>query len=131
MEHWDVKTAFLTTKMDCDIDVTLPEAFNSDVALQQNARRGLTRHRVLKVIPGCPQGSRLWHDSLFAFLSKKGFIAAAPQEECLLVDIHLLVWMTSVCLSLAVINHGSEHYSPLCYSNSLMVYTWGSNVTGL
>ena len=69
LEHWDVKTAFLTTKMDCDIDVTLPEAFNSDVALQQNARRGLTRHRVLKVIPGCPQGSRLWHDNLFAFLS--------------------------------------------------------------
>ena len=105
LEHWDVKTAFLTTKMDCDIDVTLPEAFNSDVALQQNARRGLTRHRVLKVIPGCPQGSRLWHDNLFAFLSSKGFIAVAPQEECLLVEkgrpegIHLLVWTDDICVS--------------------------------
>ena len=39
LEHWDVKTAFLTTHMDCVIDVTLPEAFNQDAALQQEARR--------------------------------------------------------------------------------------------
>ena len=38
LEHWDVKTAFLTTRMDCQIDVTLPEAFNSDEDLQPNAR---------------------------------------------------------------------------------------------
>ena len=105
LEHWDVKTAFLTTKMDCEIDVTLPEAFNSDEALQQGARRGSTRHRVLKVIPGCPQGSRLWHDNLFAFLSKKGFVSVAPQEECLLIErgrpegIHLLVWTDDICVS--------------------------------
>ena len=79
LEHWDVKTAFLTTKMDCAIDVTLPEAFNTDRALQQDARRG--RHRVLKVIPGCPQGSRLWHDNLFTFLSERGFIGIAPQKN--------------------------------------------------
>ena len=85
LEHWDVKTAFLTTKMDCEIDVTLPEAFNPVNELQQQAKRGMSRHRVLKVIPGCPQGSRLWHEHLFGFLSKKGFIAVAPQE-CLLVE---------------------------------------------
>ena len=34
LQHWDVKTAFLTTKMDCQIDVTLPEAFNSDTSLR-------------------------------------------------------------------------------------------------
>ena len=105
LEHWDVKTAFLTTKMDCEVDVTLPEAFNQDKALQQDARRGTTRHRVLKVIPGCPQGSRLWHDNLFSFLTSKGFIAVAPQEECLLVEhgkptgIHLLVWTDDICVS--------------------------------
>ena len=105
LEHWDVKTAFLTTKMDCEIDVTLPEAFNADKALQQDARRGVTRHRVLKVIPGCPQGSRLWHANLFAFLSKRGFTAVAPQEECLLIEqgrpegIHLLVWTDDICVS--------------------------------
>ena len=91
--------------MDCEIDVTLPEAFNSDEALQQGARRGSTRHRVLKVIPGCPQGSRLWHDNLFAFLSKKVFVSVAPQEECLLIErgrpegIHLLVWTDDICVS--------------------------------
>ena len=30
LHHWDVKTAFLTTPMDCQIDVTLPEAFNAN-----------------------------------------------------------------------------------------------------
>ena len=105
LEHWDVKTAFLTTKMDCDVDVTLPEAFNHDKALQHDARRGTARHRVLKVIPGCPQGSRLWHDNLFSFLFKQGFAAVAPQEECLLIErgnpngIHLLIWTDDICVS--------------------------------
>ena len=40
LEHWDVKTAFLTTDMDCQIDVTLPEAFNRELDLQPEARRG-------------------------------------------------------------------------------------------
>ena len=108
LQHWDVKTAFLTTKMDCQIDVTLPEAFNSDTSLQQAARRVGTRHRVLKVIPGCPQGSRLWHENLFAFLNSKGFSAVAPQEECLLIEkdrpdgIHLLVWTDDICVSFQV-----------------------------
>ena len=67
--HWDVKTAFLTTPMDCQVDVTFPEAFNSEKGLQPEARRGTTRHRVLKVIPGCPQGSRLWHAHISEFLA--------------------------------------------------------------
>ena len=105
LHHWDVKTAFLTTPMDCQIDVTLPEAFNANKDLQLGARRGTDRHRVLKVIPGCPQGSRLWHAHLSAFLRGKGFVPVAPQEECLLVEhdkpdgIHLLVWTDDICVS--------------------------------
>ena len=105
LHHWDVKTAFLTTPMDCQIDVTLPEAFNGSKDLQPGARRGTDRHRVLKVIPGCPQGSRLWHAHLSAFLRGKGFVPVAPQEECLLVEhekpdgIHLLVWTDDICVS--------------------------------
>ena len=100
-----MKTAFLTTRMDCHIDVTLPEAFNSDEDLQPNARRGTERHRVYKVIPGCPQGSRLWHADISSFLAKQGFKAVAPQEECLLIEsgnpggIHLLVWTDDICVS--------------------------------
>ena len=30
LAHLDVKTAFWTTPMDCQVDVTLPEAFNSE-----------------------------------------------------------------------------------------------------
>ena len=105
LHHWDVKTAFLTTPMDCQVDVTLPEAFNASKDLQPGARRGTDRHRVLKVIPGCPQGSRLWHAHLSAFLRGKGFVPVAPQEECLLVEqdkpdgIHLLVWTDDICVS--------------------------------
>ena len=105
LHHWDVKTAFLTTPMDCQVDVTLPEAFNADKGLQPEARRGTDRHRVLKVIPGCPQGSRLWHAHLSAFLRGRGFVPVAPQEECVLVEqeraggIHLLVWTDDICVS--------------------------------
>ena len=35
LHHWDVKTAFLTTPMDCQID----EAFNAGKDLQPEARR--------------------------------------------------------------------------------------------
>ena len=86
LEHWDVKTAFLTTDMDCQIDVTLPEAFNRELDLQPEARRGTERHRVFKVISGCPQGSRLWHADISGFLAERGFIPVAPQEECLLIE---------------------------------------------
>ena len=105
LEHWDVKTAFLTTNMDCQIDVTLPEAFNRELDLQPQARRGIERHRVFKVIPGCPQGSRLWHADISGFLAERGFVPVAPQEECLLVErgnpkgIHLLVWTDDICVS--------------------------------
>ena len=105
LEHWDVKTAFLTTSMDCQIDVTLPEAFNQEEGLQPDARRGTERHRVFKVIPGCPQGSRLWHADISAFLAQQGFTPVAPQEECLLSEkgnpggIHLLLWTDDICVS--------------------------------
>ena len=105
LEHWDVKTAFLTTKMDCQVDVTLPEAFNQAKDLQPDARRGTERHRVYKVIPGCPQGSRLWHADISGFLTEQGFSPVAPQEECLFNEqgnpdgIHLLLWTDDVCVS--------------------------------
>ena len=105
LEHWDVKTAFLTTHMDCKIDVTLPEAFNLDSGLQPEARRGTERHRVLKVIPGCPQGSRLWYADLTGFLRDFGFTSIAPQEECVFIErdrpggVHLLVWTDDICVS--------------------------------
>ena len=103
--HWDVKTAFLTTPMDCQVDVTFPEAFNSERGLQPEARRGTSRHRVLKVIPGCPQGSRLWHAHISEFLAGRGFVPVAPQEICLLIEqgkpegIHLLIWTDDLCVS--------------------------------
>ena len=103
LEHWDVKTAFLTTSMDCKIDVSFPEAFNDIKSTQPDARRGTERHRVLKVIPGCPQGSRLWYAGITGFLSGEEFSPVAPQEECLFVEqskpngVHLLVWTDDIC----------------------------------
>ena len=131
LEHWDVKTAFLTTNMDCTIDVTLPEAFNQDGALQQGARRGTSRHRVLKVIPGCPQGSRLWHENLFSFLVQQGFASVAPQEECLLVEkgrqdaIHLLVWTDDICVSYP---EGAKQRVKALFSAMLMRFPNGVHV---
>ena len=95
------------------VDVTFPEAFNPTKDLQPEARRGTTRHRVLKVIPGCPQGSRLWHAHLSAFLRDRGFVPVAPQEECLFTErdrseapardknsVRVLLWTTTLMVSM-------------------------------
>jgi hypothetical protein len=99
------KTAFLTTNMDCEIDMFLPEAFNDGKSNQPDARRETERHRVLKVIPGCPQRSRLWYAKITDFLRSEGFVHVAPQEGCLFVEqdkpdgVHLLVWTDDACVS--------------------------------
>ena len=128
--HWDVKTAFLTTPMDCQVDVTFPEAFNSEKGLQPEARRGTDRHRVLKVIPGCPQGSRLWHAHISEFLASRGFVPVAPQEVCLLIEqgkpegVHLLVWTDDLCVSyVKEIHQECVTYLRLCIATTLMVST--------
>jgi hypothetical protein len=81
---FDIKTAFLSADMDSEVYVTLPPAFNDDPDLQATAKRSHTVHRLLKGVPGIPQGSRLFNNKLHGVLISLGF-ARAPDDYCLYV----------------------------------------------
>ena len=93
---FDIKTAFLSADMDTEVYVTLPPAFNDDPSLQSAAKRSDTVHRLLKGVPGIPQGSRLFNSKLHAVLVSLGF-ARAPDDYCLYAHatvrfLYIVLW---------------------------------------
>ena len=79
---FDVKTAFLSADMDTEVYVHLPPAFNNDPALQPDAKPSTTVHRLLKGVPGIPQGSRLFNNKVHTVLTSLGF-RRCPDDYCL------------------------------------------------
>ena len=79
---FDVKTAFLSADMDTEVYVHLPPAFNNDPALQLDAKPSTTVHRLLKGVPGIPQGSRLFNNKVHTVLTSLGF-RRCPDDYCL------------------------------------------------
>jgi hypothetical protein len=91
----DFKTAFLTAPMDTEVYVTLPDGFNTDPSLKQ-PKRAKTTHRLLKGVPGIPQGSRLFNDKLHKVLTTLTFVRM-PGDYCVYrvpdKRIFLVVWV--------------------------------------
>ena len=92
---FDVKTAFLSAEMDTEVYVTLPPAFNDDPALQPDAKNSKTVHRLLKGVPGIPQGSHLFNNKVHSVLSELDY-GRAPDDYCLYVhktqSIFIALW---------------------------------------
>jgi hypothetical protein len=95
LDPFDVKTAFLSADMDSEIYVTLPPAFNTNPDLQPDAKQSTTAHRLLKCVPGIPQGSRLFNDKMHKVLLSLNF-TRAPDDYCLYVNkeafLFLALW---------------------------------------
>lgn len=62
----DVKTAFLNVSIDRELYARQPEGFKIP-------EKEETAYRLLKVLPGLKQASRLWHHYLYGFLLLIGF----------------------------------------------------------
>ena len=78
----DVETAFLTAKMDCTIYVKMPPFWgNSTGPIDSNNAKGGIR-LLLKGVPGIPQGSRLFHETISAFLISIDF-QCSKADKCL------------------------------------------------
>ena len=75
IDQGDVSTAFLASDMDTELYVQLPAGFNADPSIEVQSRPRKVR-RMLKGVPGIPQGSRLWNQR-----SHKIFVAAGL-ERC-------------------------------------------------
>ena len=97
----DVKTAFLSADMDTEVYVTLPPAFNESMDLKQPNVNSRTVHRLLKGVPGIPQGSHLFNKKFDKVITSMQFCRVAD-DYCLYKvkneEIFLIVWVDDILL---------------------------------
>ena len=96
----DCVTAFLTPSMDTEVYVTLPPAFNNNPDLQANATQSNTVHRLLKGVPGIPQGSRLFNDFFNKIMTDELNFTRLPGDYCIYHKphqrIYIAIWVDDV-----------------------------------
>ena len=92
----DIETAFLSAPMDTEVYITLPPAWADDPSLGLPNRPSTTVHRLLKSIPGIPQGSRLHHRNFVEAMHRAG-LRESPYDPCLFKHmrhrVYIAVWV--------------------------------------
>lgn len=79
----DIETAFLTADMDCEVWVTMPPLWGRGAStITSNCQRHSPPRRLLKGVPGIPQGSRLFYDTFAAQLLLMDFVPSVA-DKCL------------------------------------------------
>jgi histone deacetylase 1/2 len=94
----DVNTAFLSADMDTEVYVAVPNWFRSDAT---GSELGYTVRRLLKGIPGIPQGPRLWHKKSNAIYLDAGLKQHRSEfcvYYCLKRRLTLIVWVDDLFL---------------------------------
>ena len=85
----DVETAFLTADMDCDVWVKMPTFWGRGSDAITGERQDLPPRRLLKGVPGIPQGSRLFYDTFAEHLASMGW-KPATADKCLFLNPFLV-----------------------------------------
>ena len=86
----DVETAFLTPDIDAEIWVTMPPMYGEDGSDVDTNNQGCKQvRRLLKGVPGIPQGGKLFYDKFSAILLKCGFTQSVA-DKCLFIRTHEL-----------------------------------------
>ena len=94
----DVNTAFLSADMDTEVYVAVPNWFRLDAT---GSELGYTVRRLLKGIPGIPQGPRLWHKKSNAIYLDAGLKQHRSEfcvYYCLKRRLTLIVWVDDLFL---------------------------------
>jgi histone deacetylase 1/2 len=82
----DIETAFLTADMDCEVWVKMPSFWGrGDGPITEKQGEPLPPRRLLKGVPGIPQGSRLFYDTFTAHLETMGWRPSAA-DKCLYLN---------------------------------------------
>lgn len=84
----DVETAFLTADMDCDVWVKMPTFWGRGNDAITGERQDLPPRKLLKGVPGIPQGSRLFYDTFAEQLASMGW-KPATADKCLFLNASL------------------------------------------
>jgi hypothetical protein len=104
LQQADISTAFLAADMDCDVYVTLPQGFNSNPSTKVSQLTKCSRkvHKLLKGVPGIPQGSHLFNKKLHAVVTNLGYERLAD-DYCIYklkgLPIFLAVWVDDLLLA--------------------------------
>ena len=101
----DAPTAFMQPEIDTEIYVTptdLMRHFSPELRkLEQKHGRGKVAARVLKGLPGIPQGSRLWNQLMHKHLTSKGFVRSKVDFGLYYLPgkkVYLLLWVDDIFL---------------------------------
>ena len=97
----DIKTAYLSAPMDTEVYVHLPPAFNDNMDLKQSEQISQTVHRLLKGVPGIPQGAHLFNKRFDGVIRSMGF-AKVADDFCFFRhaahDIYLVIWVDDILM---------------------------------
>jgi len=123
IKQGDVATAFLSADMDAEVYVTMPRGFmdHSDSKGVGGEQCAKTYRRMLKGIPGIPQGSYLFNRKVHKIFIDGG-LQRAPDDHALYYDsvnkIYMVVWVddlflffptTSTALAKQLWSHLQQH----------------------
>jgi hypothetical protein len=84
----DIETAFLTAKMDCEVWVRMPPFWGQGEQEITGEKQNLSPRRLLKGVPGIPQGSRLFYDTFAEYVKSLGWFPSAA-DKCLFLNQEL------------------------------------------
>jgi hypothetical protein len=100
----DVETAFLSSPIDCEIWIRMPPYWGQDasdaVSVSQCER---PVRRLLKGVPGIPQGSRLFYNTMAEELKRMHYLPSAA-DQCLFITtltderVAVLLWVDDFVL---------------------------------
>jgi hypothetical protein len=95
----DIETAFLSADMDCEVWVKMPALWGrGDEPITGECSANLPPRRLLKGVPGIPQGSRLFNEAFTEHLRTMGWVSSAA-DKCLYLNNNLaertavIVWV--------------------------------------
>jgi hypothetical protein len=98
IKQGDVSTAFLAADMDAEVIVAVPNHFREDAT---GAETGYTLRKLLKAVPGIPQGPRLWHKKSHSVYTAAN-LTQCKSEYCLYYCskrmLFLVVWVDDLFL---------------------------------
>ena len=81
----DVETAFLASPMDCEVWVKMPPYWRQDDQPIDGTLSDLPPRRLLKGVPGIPQGSRLFYETFQSELKLMGYLHSKA-DQCLFLN---------------------------------------------
>jgi transposase InsO family protein len=96
IKQGDVATAFLQSDMDTEVYVTLPKAFRErSKTAAMAASQGRIYYRLLKGVPGIPQGSRLFSKKFHTAITAVGLTRSKVDYSLYFAanNIYLVIWV--------------------------------------